>query len=77
MESAEVYNRYVLAIGSPDRGFDEEVAAGRLDVLVGREVVLCHSARLEQGGVAQVVRHHDGRVQGGEVQRGNRQVVVA
>ena len=32
---------------------------------------------LDESRVAEVVRHHDGRVQGGEVERGDGHVVVA
>ena len=61
----------------PNGGLDKEVAAGCLDVLVGVEVELGDGALLEEGGVAQVVRHHDGGVQRGEIQRRNRHVVVS
>lgn len=33
-------------------------------------------AFLQQRGVAQIVSHHDGRIQGGEIQGGNRKAVV-
>jgi hypothetical protein len=43
MESAEVYKRYALARGSPDRGFDKEVALGVLKYWSGeREVYNTH-----------------------------------
>ena len=32
---------------------------------------------LDEGRVAEIVSHHDGRVQGGEVERGDGHVVVA
>jgi hypothetical protein len=36
----------------------------------------CRPFRCDQGGVAQVVSHHDGGVQGGEVQGGDRLVII-
>ena len=57
-----------------DGGLDEVVARRGLDVLVVFELVLI--AAVEQGRVAQVVRHHDGRVQRRKVQRGDGLAVV-
>ena len=55
---------------------DEDVAGGRLGVRVGREAgdVL---RPLDEGRVAQVVRHHDRRVQRREVERRHRLAVEA
>lgn len=38
--------------------------------------VFVRCAFLQQRGVAQIVSHHDGRIQGGEIQGGNRKAVV-
>lgn len=38
--------------------------------------VFVSCAFLQQRGVAQIVSHHDGWVQGGEIQGGNRKAVV-
>eukprot|EP00052_Salpingoeca_macrocollata_P022772 m.198848 g.198848 ORF g.198848 m.198848 type:complete len:517 (-) comp21887_c0_seq1:1441-2991(-) len=51
------------------------VAGGGADVVVRPQGLALRLA--QQRGVAQVVRHHDGGVQRGEIQRGNRHVVEA
>ena len=56
--------------------FDEHIAAGRLDELLRGEAELSDGARLDEGGVAEVVCHHDRGVQGREVQRGDRYIIV-
>ena len=54
---------------------DEGIAArGPRDVLGGQEL---HLIPRHECAVAQVVRHHDGRVQGGEIERRHGHLVVA
>lgn len=36
-----------------------------------------HRALLQQGGVAQIVSHHNGWIQGGEVQGGDRNAIIS
>ena len=55
----------------------EEQAPWSFDVLVRCQVMLSNGPREKEGSVAQVVRHHDGGVQRGEVESGYGHVVVA
>jgi hypothetical protein len=74
--SKEYYKGNFSSTVLPDARLDEKISAGRLDVLVRGQVELGHRPLLEECGVAQVVRHHDRRIQRRKVQRGNWHVVI-